>query len=146
MPRFPMTERAVEDMATGTHEFDDDARNADVLISVNGELVQRADATVSVFDSGFVLGDGVWEGIRVHHGHPTFLEQHLARLYEGAKALIIDVGLTRDELTARIYETIDANGMHDGVHVRLMVTRRPQAHAVPGPAGHGRLGDSRRHR
>lgn len=110
-------------MAHGTHDFDDDPRNADVLISVNGDLVPRERATVSVFDSGFVLGDGVWEGIRVHHGRPAFLNQHLDRLYEGAKALLIDIGLTPDELAARIDETIATNEMYDGVHVRLMVTR-----------------------
>lgn len=78
---------------------------------------------VSVFDSGFVLGDGVWEGLRVHRGRAVFLEAHLDRLYEGAKAIAIDIGLTRDELRAAIEETLAANGMTDGVHVRLMVTR-----------------------
>ena len=114
-------------MAHGTHDVDDDPRNAGVLISVNGDLVPRERATVSVsvsvFDSGFVLGDGVWEGIRVHHGRPAFLDQHLDRLYEGAHALMIDIGLSRDELARRIDDTITANEMHDGVHIRLMVTR-----------------------
>jgi len=110
-------------VAHGTHDVDDDPRNAGVLISVNGDLVPRERATVSVFDSGFVLGDGVWEGIRVHHGRPAFLDQHLDRLYEGAHALMIDIGLSRDELARRIDDTITANEMHDGVHIRLMVTR-----------------------
>ncbi|MDQ3352080.1 MAG: aminotransferase class IV [Actinomycetota bacterium] len=110
-------------MAHGTHDVDDDPRNAGVLISVNGDLVPRERATVSVFDSGFVLGDGVWEGIRVHHGRPAFLDQHLDRLYEGAHALMIDIGLSRDELARRIDDTITANEMRDGVHIRLMVTR-----------------------
>ena len=78
---------------------------------------------VSVFDSGFVLGDGVWEGLRVSGGHPAFLERHLDRLYEGAQAILLDVGMTREELTAAIYATLRANDMTDGVHVRLMVTR-----------------------
>jgi branched-chain amino acid aminotransferase len=78
---------------------------------------------VSVFDSGFVLGDGVWEGLRVRAGHPAFLERHLDRLFEGAKALMLDVGLSRAELTEAIYATLEANDMTDGVHVRLMVTR-----------------------
>ena len=78
---------------------------------------------VSVFDSGFVLGDGVWEGLRVHDGHPAFLEQHLDRLWEGATALMIDLGVTREELTRALYDTLGANGMADGVHVRLMCTR-----------------------
>jgi branched-chain amino acid aminotransferase len=110
-------------MAHGTHDFDDDARNERILIWVNGELVPRERAVVSVFDSGFVLGDGVWEGLRVRAGHPAFLERHLDRLYEGAKAIVLDVGLSRDELAAAIYATLRANAMTDGVHVRLMVTR-----------------------
>jgi branched-chain amino acid aminotransferase len=107
----------------GTHEYVDDLRNDDIVISVNGELRPRAEAVVSVFDSGFVLGDGVWEGLRVHHGHPAFLDRHLARLYEGAAAIALDIGLTPAELADRLYRTLEANQMTDGVHVRLMVTR-----------------------
>ena len=110
-------------MAHGTHDFEDDPRNEQILIWVNGELLPRERAVVSVFDSGFVLGDGVWEGLRVSGGHPAFLEQHLDRLAEGATAILLDIGMTRDELTAAIYETLRANDMVDGVHVRLMVTR-----------------------
>jgi branched-chain amino acid aminotransferase len=113
--------------AHGTHDYDEDPRNADVLIYVNGSLVPRAHAVVSVFDAGFVLGDGVWEGLRVSDGHPAFLEQHLDRLYEGAAAIMLDVGRTREDLTAAIYETLRANDMTDGVHVRLMVTRGPKS-------------------
>ncbi|MDX6296200.1 MAG: branched-chain amino acid aminotransferase [Nocardioidaceae bacterium] len=108
---------------TGTHEFVDDGRNDAVLVSVNGELKPRAEAVVSVFDSGFVLGDGVWEGVRVHHGHPAFLRQHLDRLFEGAAAISLDIGRTREQLSADIYRTLEANQMREGVHVRLMVTR-----------------------
>jgi len=110
-------------MAKSLHDSAGDPRNAAILISVNGRLVPRAEAVVSVFDSGFVLGDGVWEGLRVHKGRIAFLEAHLDRLYEGAKAIAMDVGLGREALTRRLYETLDANGMADGVHVRLMVTR-----------------------
>ncbi len=110
-------------MAHGTHDYDDDPRNDDILVWVNGALLPRDRATVSVFDSGFVLGDGVWEGLRVRGGHPAFLEAHLDRLFSGAHALMLDVGRTREELTAAIYETLRANDMRDGVHVRLMVTR-----------------------
>ena len=110
-------------MAHGTHDFEDDPRNERLLVWVNGELLPRERAVVSVFDSGFVLGDGVWEGLRVSRGHPAFLERHLDRLYEGAQAIMMDVGLSRDALTAAIYETLRANDMSDGVHVRLMVTR-----------------------
>ncbi len=100
-----------------------DPRNASILINVNGELKPRAEATVSVFDSGFMLGDGVWEGLRVHHGRIAFLDQHLDRLFEGAKAIAMDLGLSREELARRLYDTLEANGMEEGVHVRLMVTR-----------------------
>jgi len=107
----------------GVHEFDDDPRNDDVLVYVNGELRHRAEAVVSVFDSGFVLGDGVWEGLRVHGGRPVFLDRHLDRLFEGARALALDIGMSRDDLRAALQDTLEANGMADGVHVRLMVTR-----------------------
>jgi branched-chain amino acid aminotransferase len=110
-------------MSQSIHDFHDDPRNADIKIWINGTLRSRVDASVSVFDSGFVLGDGVWEGLRVVGGHPVFLEDHLDRLYEGAKAIALKIGLTREELTNAIYETLDANGMTDGVHIRLMVSR-----------------------
>jgi branched-chain amino acid aminotransferase len=109
------------------HEHENDARNANIQIYVNGDLVPRDRAVVSVFDAGFVLGDGVWEGLRVYEGHPAFLDQHLDRLYEGAAAIALDIGLGRDELTDAIYRTLRANDMTDGVHMRLMVTRGPKS-------------------
>ena len=109
-------------MAKGTHDYAADLRNDAILINVNGKLIPRAEATVSVFDSGFMLGDGVWEGIRVHKGKMAFLGAHMARLYEGAKAIAMDVGITREELTKRLSETIAANNMQS-CHIRLMVTR-----------------------
>ncbi len=110
-------------MSQSIHDFHDDPRNADIRVWVNGALKSRVDATVSVFDSGFVLGDGVWEGLRVVGGHPVFLDAHLDRLFEGAKAIALKIGLTRDELTRAIYDTLAANKMDDGVHIRMMVTR-----------------------
>src|SRR4051794_15750599 len=110
-------------MAHGTHDHAEDPRNDDILVWVNGDLLPRSRALVSVFDSGFVLGDGVWEGLRVRGGHPAFLEAHLARLYEGAQAILMDIGMSRADLTAAVYATLRANEMTDGVHVRLMVTR-----------------------
>jgi branched-chain amino acid aminotransferase len=110
-------------MAHGTHDFADDPRNDSVRVWVNGELLPRERAVVSVFDAGFVLGDGVWEGLRVRSGHPAFVERHLDRLFEGARAIMLDIGLDRRELTDAIYATLRANDMTDGVHVRLMVTR-----------------------
>jgi branched-chain amino acid aminotransferase len=110
-------------MAKGTHEYQDDPRNAGILIYVNGKMVPRDQASVSVFDSGFVLGDGVWEGLRLHRGRLLFLDDHLDRLYAGARALDFDIGLDREALTAALYRTVEANAMHDHVHIRLMVTR-----------------------
>ena len=110
-------------MAQGTHDFNDDPRNQNILIDINGELFPRAEAVISVFDSGFILGDGVWEGLRVHHGQYAFLDLHLDRLYEGAKAIDLDLGVSREELARRLYRVLEANNMDDGVHVRLMVSR-----------------------
>jgi len=107
----------------GSQDFAADPRNARVLIHVNGALVPRDEARVSVFDSGFVLGDGVWEGLRLHKGRLLFLDTHLDRLYEGARAIDLDIGLTREALTEALWATLRANGMEDGVHIRLMVTR-----------------------
>jgi branched-chain amino acid aminotransferase len=107
----------------GTHEYQDDPRNASILIDINGELFARDEAKVSVFDSGFVLGDGVWEGLRVHHGKVAFLDQHLERLYGGAKALDMKMEVSAERLRERIYKVLEANAMREGVHVRLMVSR-----------------------
>jgi branched-chain amino acid aminotransferase len=114
-------------MTKGTHDYAPDQRNATIKISLNGELVPRDQAKVSVFDAGYVLGDGVWEGLRVHAGGLPFLAMHLDRLYEGAKAIDLDIGLSRDELTERVLETLRANDMRDHVHIRLMVTRGVKA-------------------
>ncbi|MGB5327323.1 MAG: aminotransferase class IV [Gammaproteobacteria bacterium] len=107
----------------GTHEYQDDPRNADIIIDINGEFFAREQARVSVFDSGFVLGDGVWEGLRVHRGKIAFLDQHLDRLYEGAKALDMEMEVSAAELRERLYRLLEKNSMQDGVHIRLMVSR-----------------------
>lgn len=107
----------------GTHNALPDERNANVLIYINGELVPRDEAKISVFDSGYLVGDGVWEGIRLHEGVFVFLDEHLDRLFGGAKMTGMEIGMTREELTAALHKTVDANKMHDGVHVRLMITR-----------------------
>lgn len=110
-------------MASGTHQYKQDPRNDNILININGELFPRSEAKISVFDSGFILGDGVWEGIRLHNGKLAFLEQHMRRLYDGAKALDMGIGISKEQLVERITSTCDANQMFDGVHIRLMVTR-----------------------
>jgi len=116
-------------VASGTHQQESaqgylsDPRNDTVLVYVNGALVPRDAAVVSVFDSGFVLGDGVWEGLRLVRGRLVSLDAHLDRLYEGARAIALDIGMTRELLVGAIRMTLDRNGMQDGAHVRLMVTR-----------------------
>jgi len=111
----------------GTHEYQDDPRNASILIDINGELFPRDKAVISVFDSGFILGDGVWEGLRVHHGKIAFLDQHLERLYGGAKALDMDMPVSPQQLGERLYHVLKQNDMQDGVHIRLMVSRGVKA-------------------
>lgn len=101
----------------------DDPRNDAVLVYVDGQFVPRNEAVVSVFDSGFVLGDGIWEGLRLVNGRLVALDQHMDRLYEGASAIALDIGLSRDALVAALRTTLERNGMVDGVHVRVMVTR-----------------------
>lgn len=110
----------------GSQDFAADPRNESVLLYLNGALVPKPEAKVSVFDAGFVLGDGVWEGLRLHKGALLFLEAHLDRLYDGAKAIALDIGLSRAEMVAALRRTVEANGMQSGVHIRLMVTRGPK--------------------
>jgi branched-chain amino acid aminotransferase len=106
-----------------THQSQDDTRNEDILIWVNGALKPRAQAMVSVYDSGFLLGDGVWEGLRLYHGRWSFLDAHLDRLFEAAKAIDLEIGLDRAGVIAALEQTRDANGMTHDAHARLMVTR-----------------------
>jgi len=121
-------------MTNSTHTYTQDSRNDDILININGELVHRSQAVVSVFDSGFILGDGIWEGLRVHRGKIPFLGRHLKRLWEGAKALDLDIGLTQDEMAQRLYDTLQANQMEDHVHIRLMVSRGVKSTPYQDPA------------
>jgi len=106
-----------------SHDHAEDPRNATVLVWLNGALVPREKAVVSVLDAGFLMGDGVWEGLRVHHGRIPFLERHLDRLFENARALDLDLGLDRSGIRAALQQTVEANNMVDGVHIRLMFTR-----------------------
>lgn len=108
---------------TSAQGYQDDPRNDRVLVYVNGEFIPRNEARVSVFDSGFVLGDGVWEGLRLVRGTLISLHAHLDRLEEGARSIALDMGLTRTELIAALEETLARNQMQDGAHLRLMVTR-----------------------
>jgi len=106
-----------------THDAEDDTRNQDILIYVDGEIVHRDVAKISVYDSGFMLGDGIWEGLRLHDGCIPFLDDHLDRLFEAALYIDLDIGKTRAELKDAIQATLKANDMHNDVHLRLMVTR-----------------------
>ena len=107
----------------GTHEAVADARNEEVHVYINGEFYPRDEAKISVFDSGYLVGDGVWEGIRLHDGSFAFLERHLDRLFQGAKAIDLEIGKSREELTQALHETARRNTMTTDVHMRLMVTR-----------------------
>lgn len=117
----------------GSQDFAADPRNADLRIYVNGDLVPRDQARVSVFDAGFVLGDGVWEGLRLHHGRLLFLEAHLDRLWKGLGDIALNIGMTREALTSEIHRTLAENGMQHGAHLRLMVTRGEKAAANQDP-------------
>jgi len=106
-----------------THQAEEDARNAAIKIYVNGRILPKADATVSVYDSGFMLGDGVWEGVRLYDGRWAFLDEHIDRLFEAAKAIDLDIAMTPKEVKNALLETQKANGMVTDAHARLMVTR-----------------------
>ncbi len=108
---------------TTTHDSEHDARNQDIKIYVNGEIVHRDEAKVSVYDSGFMLGDGMWEGMRLHNGKWAFFDEHMDRLFDSCKAVSLDIGLNRSGILDALTRTADANGMTDNVHCRLMVTR-----------------------
>jgi len=120
----------------GSQDFASDPRNERVLIYLNGALVPRDEAKVSVFDAGFVLGDGVWEGLRLHKGGLLFLDAHLERLFAGARAIALDIGMTREAVVAALKHTLDANRMESGVHIRLMVTRGPKKAPNQDPRNH----------
>lgn len=108
---------------TSSQAYQADDRNEHVLVHVNGEFVPRSQARVSVFDAGYVCGDGVWEGVRLVNGRIVSFDAHIDRLLEGARSIVLDIGLDRQQLKDVITETFRVNGMHDGAHARLMVTR-----------------------
>jgi branched-chain amino acid aminotransferase len=110
-------------MVHGTHNAEQDERNDEILIFINGAFMKRADAKISVFDSGYLVGDGVWEGVRLHHGRLVFIEAHLRRLWKAAKATSIQLPFTKEELIKHILDTVAKNEMVDDVHIRVMITR-----------------------
>lgn len=117
----------------GTHEYEDDPRNDTVLISVNGELFPRGEAMVSVFDAGFLLGDGVWESFRLHEGKLVFIEEHMDRLFRGASEISLEPGKSRTQILDEIDRVISANEMYDQVHLRLIISRglKPTPYQAP---------------
>ncbi|OWU83927.1 aminotransferase class IV [Oceanicola sp. 22II-s10i] len=112
---------------TTTHEAEEDARNRDILIYVNGELKHRDEAVVSVYDSGFLLGDGMWEGMRLYDGEWAFFDAHMDRFFDSCHAVSLDVGMDRAGIREALRMTAEANGMTDDVHCRLMLTRGVKA-------------------
>lgn len=110
-------------MVHGTHNAVEDSRNSNILISINDELFSRDAAKISVFDSGYLVGDGVWEALRLHHGVLVFLEDHLNRLWQSAATIGMQLPFSKHELEEKIWNTLKANNMSDGVHVRIMITR-----------------------
>ncbi|HJM24511.1 MAG TPA: aminotransferase class IV [Candidatus Thalassarchaeaceae archaeon] len=117
----------------GTHEYEEDPRNETVLISINGELFPRNEAMISVFDAGFLLGDGIWESFRLHKGNLVFIEDHMDRLFRGAAEISLNPGRSRDEIRNEIDRVIAANQMHDQVHLRLIISRglKPTPYQAP---------------
>ena len=118
---------ATDPSHTSAHDAEADARNDDLRLYVNGRIVHRSEAVVSVYDAGFMLGDGVWEGLRLHNGNWAFLGEHLDRLFEAAKAIDLEIGMTREGLKDALDATAAANAMRDNAHARLMVTRGVKA-------------------
>ncbi len=117
----------------GSQDFAADPRNATALVWLNGALVPKSEAKVSIFDAGFVVGDGVWEGLRLHKGALVFLDVHLDRLFAGAAAIDLDIGLSRQGVVEALTQLLAANEMTDGAHLRLMVTRGPKTAANQDP-------------
>jgi len=124
---------------TTTHQAAEDARNERIQIYVNGQILPKPDAKISVYDSGFMLGDGVWEGLRLYNGRWVFADEHLNRLFQAAKAIDLDIGLDRAGVFAALEDTRNANGIETDAHARLMVTRgvktRPFQHPSLSKAG-----------
>ena len=106
-----------------SHSYISNSKNKDIFININGELFHRSEAKISVFDSGFLLGDGVWEGIRLHQSKLVFIEDHLDRLYESAKGISLDIPYSKLDIIDEINKVLDKNNMDDNIHIRLVVSR-----------------------
>lgn len=113
-------------LSHSTHDAQEDARNRDIKIFLNGKIVPRSEAMVSVYDSGFMLGDGMWEGLRLYNGTWAFFDEHMDRFFNSCKAVSIDVGMTKEEVLQALNDTAKVNGMTTDAHCRFMVTRGPK--------------------
>ncbi len=107
----------------GSHNYIPDKKNHDIFININGTLLRRNEAKISVFDSGFLLGDGVWEGIRVHESKLVFIDEHLNRLFNSAKGISLNIKLSKTQIIDQIYKVLNINNMVDDIHIRLIITR-----------------------
>lgn len=114
-----------------THDYDIDKRNNDIQIYINGEFFHRSKAKISVMDSGYLLGDGVWEGIRLHKGTLIHLDDHLDRLFSGAKSIAMDIDVSQDQMAEALQKTINKNDMDSDVHIRLIVSRGIKKNTIP---------------
>ncbi|MEQ8898277.1 MAG: D-amino acid aminotransferase [Roseovarius sp.] len=117
-----------------THQAEEDARNESIRIWLNGKIVPKAEAVVSVYDSGFMLGDGIWEGLRLYDGRWAFIDEHLERLFEAANAIDLDIGMSRQEVAQAVMDTQTANEMTSDAHARLMVTRGTKSRPFQHPS------------
>ena len=117
-----------------THQSEEDIRNEDILIYLNGKIVPKNEAVVSVYDSGFMLGDGVWEGLRLYNNRWAFCDEHIDRLFEAALAIDLDIGLSKSDVIDALIKTQNSNGMVNNAHARLMITRGPKKRPFQHPA------------
>ena len=106
-----------------SHSYISNSKNEDIFININGKLFHRSEAKISVFDSGFLLGDGVWEGVRLHRSSLVFIEEHLERLYKSAKGVSLDIPFSKKDIINELNKVLIKNNMNDGIHIRLIVTR-----------------------
>ena len=117
-----------------THQSEEDIRNEDILIYLNGKILPKNEAVVSVYDSGFMLGDGVWEGLRLYNNRWAFCDEHIDRLFEAALAIDLDIGLSKPDVIDALIKTQNSNGMVNNAHARLMITRGPKKRPFQHPA------------
>ena len=117
-----------------THQSEEDIRNEDILIYLNGKILPKNEAVVSVYDSGFMLGDGVWEGLRLYNNRWAFCDEHIDRLFEAALAIDLDIGLSKSDVIDALIKTQKSNGMVNNAHARLMITRGPKKRPFQHPA------------